>query len=93
MASSEHHPPVVSTTETYPELGQTGKKFVPARHVRTDYPVSYTYTHHHLHTITSHHMTNTTSSSSTPTPTSSASSPTPAPPTMSPVASSVPQAP
>jgi len=54
--TTERAPEVHSVTEQYPELGQTGRPYVPARRLNTDYPV---YTSSHLpsttHTYTKRH--------------------------------------
>ena len=45
MASqtTTERPPEVENVRDYPELGRTGRPYVPARTLNTDYPVRYTY--------------------------------------------------
>ena len=39
MATTERPPEVISEREQYPEIGQTGRPYVPTKHLPTDYPV------------------------------------------------------
>ena len=38
---AENRPPEVKNVTEYPELGETRKPYVPARHLNTDYPVRF----------------------------------------------------
>ena len=50
--TSTERPPEVENVRDYPELGRTGRPYVPARTLNTDYPVC---DHHHHHPFNQMH--------------------------------------